>query len=332
MLLILLVLVVSFVVTFLSVPILIRKFSGAKITGKDIHKPGKPEIPEMGGLAVVAGLTSGVLCSIALVTLSHSSLAPQLGLVPKTLDLTEIFAALTTILIIAIIGIFDDVVRLRQGVKAILPIFAAIPLVAIGAGISQIYIPFIGSVSLPLIYPILLIPIGIAVITNLTNMYAGFNGMEAGLGLVASAGLLPIAYKSGSIEALILLLALSSALFAFFIYNRFPARIFPGDVGTLTIGATLGSAAILGNFEFAVVLVMIPYIADFAIKAKNKFPSSGWWGILDKDGKLHSPEKPIGLAQYILKLTGGLTEKRAVAIFMLIEAIFVAIALSMSFF
>jgi len=55
MLLMLIVALASFAITFLSVPVLIRKFARAGITGKDMHKAGKPEIPEMGGLAVVAG-------------------------------------------------------------------------------------------------------------------------------------------------------------------------------------------------------------------------------------------------------------------------------------
>lgn len=320
-----LVFIVSFLVAFFSVPILIKKFKKAGITGKDIHKLGKPDTPEMGGLSIVAGLVSGVLCAVALSTLTSSYIFNYSFIIFS--DLTALYAALTTILIIAIIGIFDDLVSLRHSIKTLLPIFASVPLVAIAAGDPYVSIPFLGSFYLPIIYPLILIPIGVTVMANLTNMFAGFNGMEAGLGLMVSLGLLPIALKSGSMEAIVLLLGLSGALTAFLFYNKYPAKIFCGDVGTLTIGGTLAAVIILGNFEVAGVIVMIPYLIDFAIKALNGFPSRGWWGTL-REGKLYCDGKPVGFAQTVMKKAGGISEKRLVLTFALIELPFILLALA----
>ncbi len=53
-----------------------------------------------------------------------------------------------------------------------------------------------------------------------------------------------------------------------------------GDVGTLLIGAVIAAAVILGNFEAAGAIIIIPYLIDFAIKLVNKLPSEDWWGTL----------------------------------------------------
>lgn len=320
--LILLASAVSFLVTFFSVPVLIRKFSAAGMTGRDVHKAGKPEIPEMGGLAVVAGFVAGILLAIAVSTLSshgYVSGIESLG------SLVEILAAMGTMLVITIIGMFDDLVSMRQSVKALLPVFASLPLVAVAAGNPYITLPLLGRLYLPVLYPLVFIPLGVAVVSNLTNMFAGFNGMEAGLGALMSLGLMPVAYHNGSMTALLILAGIAASSLAFLFYNRFPARIFMGDVGTLFIGAGIASAAIVGNFEFAAVIVMAPHLADFFIKARNRFPSSGWWGTL-KGGKLYCEKRPVGLAQHFMKAAGGISERRLVMVFMLLEALFVVLA------
>jgi UDP-N-acetylglucosamine--dolichyl-phosphate N-acetylglucosaminephosphotransferase len=298
----------SFAVTFLAVPVLMRKFKDAGLTGKDVHKPGKPEIPEMGGLAVVAGLVAGVLVAIAAMTLAKHGMA-NIGFLSSG-SLIDLFAALATILIIAIIGMFDGIVRLRHSIKAVLPLFASIPLVAVAAGHPYITLPVVGQLYLPVIYPLLLIPLAVTVVPNLTNMFAGFNGLEAGLGIIGCLSLGMVALSKGSLDAAVLLLCMVGALSAFIWFNKYPARIFIGDVGTLSIGACIVSAVIIGNFEMAGVIVMIPYLVDFVIKAKNKFPREIDFTSL-KGGKLVA-SRSVGLPSLIMRKTGGISEVRLV--------------------
>ncbi len=308
MILIALLAALSFAVTFFSVPVLIRKFSDVGLTGKDVHKSGKPEVPEMGGLAVVAGLVAGVLAAVAFLTLSKHGIVSA-GVLSSG-GLMELFAALATILIIALIGMFDDLVRIRHSIKAVLPLFASLPLVAVAAGHPYLTLPFIGEVYLPIIYPLILIPLAVAVVSNLTNMLAGFNGLEAGLGIVGCTSLGMVALFKGSADAAVLLLCMSGALLAFLWFNKYPARIFIGDVGTLSIGACIASAVIIGNFEMAGVVVMIPFFIDFALKAKNGFPREIDFTKLEK-GKLVA-SKTVGLPSFIMRATKGITETRLV--------------------
>lgn len=307
---------IAFSVTLLSVPVLIRKFRNAKIVGRDVHKPGKPEVPEMGGLAIVAGLVAGILVAIALTTLERSTFAPIYG-VTVLEDITGILAALVTILIVSIIGIFDDLVRMRQRVKAILPLFASMPLIAVAAGQSYITLPGIGQLYVPVIYPLILIPLAVAVVSNLTNMLAGFNGLEAGMGIIGCLSLGLIAIEKGSIEAAVLLLSMTAALSAFVWFNKYPAKVFMGDVGTLSIGACIVSSVIIGNFEMAGVVVMMPYLFDFIIKIKNRFPREIDYTQF-QNGKLYS-SRVVGLPSLIMRLSGGITETRLVAYVICLE-------------
>jgi len=89
-------------------------------------------------------------------------------------------------------------------------------------------------------------------------------------------GLAIVAYSIGAATSFLILIAALGALIAFLYYNWYPARILIGDVGTLSIGAIIASAVIIGDFEAAGAIIIIPYFLDFLIKAANRFPSTGW--------------------------------------------------------
>ena len=60
------------------------------------------------------------------------------------------------------------------------------------------------------------------------------------------------------------------ALIGFYIYNKFPAKVFPGDILTYSVGALIAGMAILGNFEKIAVFVFIPYIIETILKSRGK--------------------------------------------------------------
>ena len=313
-----LIFIVSFVVSFVGFPIIIPRLKRAGIVGKNMNSNSKEEIPEMGGLMIAAGFGAGIVASIFLRTFFDIFLS---------VSLSSILAALSTILIVVIIGVFDDLISISQKVKAFLPAFAALPLMAIKEGYSIIRIPFMGLVDFGIFYPLVLVPLGITGAANAVNMLAGFNGLEVGMGVVAVGSLAIIAYLIGQTTALIILMAALGALIATLYYNWYPAKILVGDVGTLSIGAVIASAVIIGNYETAGVIIIIPYMLDFLIKAKNHFPGKNWWGI-HKNGKLYCPESgPVGLCQLIMKMCGGISERNLVLVLMGIEAVFGVIAI-----
>lgn len=327
--------VISFLVPYLTLPRLIRKLKAIGMTGKDINKPDKQEVAEMGGLAVVIGLCGGILVFTGIITYVNEIFEISLIDITDGKNLTLIFASLSTILVIAIIGILDDLFDLRHSVKAVIPVFASFPLVAIvSVGSPAINIPFIGEINFGVFYALVLIPIAITGCSNITNMLAGFNGMEAGMGITMSLSLAVIALFIGTPEsfiAFILLISLAGALLGFLKYNWFPAKVFPGDVGNLTIGAVIATAVIIGNFESYGVIVMLPFIIEFFVKLINNLPTKNWQGKYIC-GKLYPfNEKPISFAQWIMYLSKGISEKNLTLTFIGIELIFCIVAILIFF-
>jgi len=60
------------------------------------------------------------------------------------------------------------------------------------------------------------------------------------------------------------------SLIAFYIYNKHPAKILPGDILTYSVGALIAVMAILGNFEKIAVFVFIPYILEVILKVRGR--------------------------------------------------------------
>jgi len=321
--------IIAFAFPYFSLPRLINKLKAIGITGKDINKPDNPEVAEMGGLAIVVGLCAGIMLFVGIAVYF-----PQIfgKILVFNVNLTLIFVALSTILIIALIGIFDDLFNLSHLKKAILPIFASLPLVVIAFPNpnTTLCIPFVGSIDFGIFYALILVPIAITACSNMTNMLAGFNGMEAGMGIVASLTLSIIALNISTPESFIsfiLLISLAGALIGFLKYNWYPANVFPGDVGNLTIGAVIATAVIIGNFETYGIIVMLPFIIEFFIKLINKLPTENWQGKYI-DGKLYPlSEKPISFAQWLMYLSNGISEKNLTITLIAIESIFSILAL-----
>lgn len=302
-------LVVSVLASIYIIPIIAKKTKKQGIVGKDMNKKERPEIPEMVGLALVIGMVAGFLAFHIISQFSGG----------QPFD-AQIYAGMMTIIMIAAIGAIDDIIRLTQKTKFVATAIASAPLILTMLEKSGIItVPFIGYVDFGIFYALFWIPIGFAVAPNLTNILAGFNGMEAGMGSVMFFFLSLISYLKGMDEVLIFSLPMLGALLAFYWFSKYPSRVFMGDVGTMSIGACLTVAIIVGDFELLGIILVIPYLIDLIIKAYNRFPSTNWWGELHEN-KLRPVDRKIrGFAQLIMKLTGGIEEKKLVAIFIIME-------------
>ncbi|MEK6840556.1 MAG: glycosyl transferase family 4 [Nanoarchaeota archaeon] len=299
--LLLLSLAISFLLAFFTLPFWIRKARGVGLVWKDMNKPGHPKnVTGSGGIVVVIAFVVGVLYYIAVRTFIIKD--------PNGVNL-EIFSLLSVILILTIVGIIDDLLGwknkgLSKRSRLFLAFVASVPLVVINAGNPTMNLPFFGNVNLGVIYPLILIPIGIAGATTTYNFLAGFNGLEAGQGILILGFLSFVAYITGSAWLALIGLIMVASLLGFLYYNRYPARVFPGDSLTWSIGALIAGMAILGNFEKIAVFVFIPYILETVLKVRGKLSKQSF-ARPNKDGSLEMPYKKIygleHLAVYILK-------------------------------
>ena len=208
------ILLISFFASFVLFPAMILRLRKAGIVGKNMNSKTKEEVPEMGGLVIVVGFGAGIFTLIALHTFLNMF---------TLVNLISISAALSSILIVTLIGIFDDLVSMPQQVKAFMPALAALPLIVIKEGSSFMNIPFFGMINFGLLYTLVIIPLEMTIAANAVNMLAGFNGLEIGMGIIVIGTLAIIAYLVGNVNVLVILLAAMGALLAALYYNWYPA-------------------------------------------------------------------------------------------------------------
>lgn len=317
--------VASFFVTLFLMPFWIRKAREIGLLWDDMNKTGKRNVAGSGGLMVVVGFVLGVLLFVAYRIFFLTDGLPML---------VEIFALVSVVLILAGIGFVDDLFGWRKGglsrrTRIIMIVFASIPLIAINAGRSTMSIPFFGSVELGLIYPLVLIPIGIVGASTTFNFLAGFNGLESGQGILILSGLAIVAYFTGNSWLTIVAFCMIAALLAFLIFNFTPAAVFPGDVITYPVGGLIAMMAILGNFEKIAVFFFIPCIIEFFLKARGNFVKQSFGRPL-KDGGLDLRYDKIyslnHLAIYLMKKIGiKPTEVKVVLSIWLLQAIVISL-------
>ena len=142
--------------------VIVKMFPSWGIVGVDVHKPGKPSIPEMGGTALLVGISCFVVVTILLDALTY-----------------ELLAIFLTMMIAGAIGIADDVFKLNKRVKPALCMLAGLPIVLMDTYPKNLVLPFSISFHVPTLYA-LLVPIALAVTTNSINMFDVMNGVASG--------------------------------------------------------------------------------------------------------------------------------------------------------
>jgi UDP-N-acetylglucosamine--dolichyl-phosphate N-acetylglucosaminephosphotransferase len=215
------------------------------ITGEDVHKIRRVRLPEMCGLAILIGLTAGAS--------AYATIFPT--------ALREVAAFIGTVLIAGAIGLVDDLRPLSARIKPLLTAAACIPILILGTYDSFPLIPFVGPVRFTIIYP-LLIPVALAVTSNAVNMMDVMNGAMAGTVSIIAVVITGILLFSGNTATAALSAGLLAVLLAFYYFNRYPAKVFGGDTGSLAVGAAIGALAIMGRIEAVVVVALMPHIMN----------------------------------------------------------------------
>src|SRR3989338_8334524 len=93
-----------------------------------------------------------------------------------------------------------------------------------------------------------------------------------------------------------------AALIAFYIFNKYPAKVFPGDTLTYPVGALIAVIAILGNMEKIAIFFFIPYILETILKLRGGLKKESF-AKLNEKGTLEMPYKKIyGLEHLAIKI------------------------------
>jgi UDP-N-acetylglucosamine--dolichyl-phosphate N-acetylglucosaminephosphotransferase len=299
--------------TYLFVPWLIPRLKAQGIVGRDLNKPDKPEVAEMGGIAVVVGFFVGVSVIYAFDGI-------------ESVDLFNI--SLSAVLGAAFVGMMDDLFDMRQRHKAILPFIIALPFgVAVDPHFVLPHVPLIGSVDVNfgILMPIMA-AFAVTCAANAANMLEGFNGLGTGLGIIMSVTLIMLCMIHGRLDGVYLLVPLLGTLIAFLYFNKYPAKIFPGDTMMLFVGATLAVAGILSNLHVQTVFIFLPLIVEFFLKMRGKFEAENY---CSRAGNAHLVYKGrIESMTHVFMKRFRVDEQELVAIIWGIEIVVCALAVS----
>lgn len=325
--------IAAFLVTFFITPFAINYFRFVNVTTTDVHKKDQPLVAGSAGIPIVAGLIGGSLLFIFI----------NIFVQQENIELVSLFAAMTSILIIAFAGFFDDLnsVQVRRGdhilgkkglkdwQKPLLTIPAALPLMAIMAGDTQMAVPLIGIVDFGILFPLLIVPIGVVGASNMVNMLGGFNGLEIGMGLIYTLALGIFAMINGIMEASMIFFVTFAALLGMTRYNFSPAKILPGDSTTYVLGAVIAAGAIIGDMEKAAIIMSIPFIIQAILKFYSRIKLGHFaadMGILQEDGTIKSRYgKSIYSWTHVMMRLGNMNERKLVFAMMGVQSVFAVI-------
>jgi UDP-N-acetylglucosamine--dolichyl-phosphate N-acetylglucosaminephosphotransferase len=280
----------SFIAALFCIPIWIKKAKEQNLLGKDMHKVSKEEVAEAGGVCALIGFIFGSLIYIGIRTFVFKTYTNTM----------EIFCLLSVILILSFIGFTDDILGWKKGLSKISRIvflaFASLPLLAINAGQA------VTGTNLELIYPLFVLVIGFIGASATFNFLAGYNGLESSQGVIILTALSIVAYITGNRWLSIIGMTMVAGLFAFYIFNKHPAKVFPGDILTYSVGALIAIIAIFGSIEKIAIFFFIPYILETILKLRGKLKKESFAKV-NSDGSLEMPyEKIYGVEHLAIRI------------------------------
>ena len=205
---------------------------------------------------------------------------------------------------------------------------------------SNISVPFLANGVLDI--GILYVPLIILTITatsNAVNLTDGLDGLATGLVAISALVFAAIAYASGRIdysnylnivfipyssELFIYCFALIGACIGFLWYNAYPAKIFMGDVGSLSLGSALGTLAILLKKELLLIIIG----GVFVLEALSVIFQISYFRITKKKYKKGKRLFKMAPLHHHFELIGW-KEPKIIVRFWIITFIFVLIGLSL---
>lgn len=232
------------------------------------HIKSKAKTPEGGGLLIVV-----------IVSLLFAFVFPiirYLGVYitqvyPLQEELNVIFF---TFLSFGILGLYDDIVGffelerdqgyagLKTHHKLIIQVIISLIIGALlyfNLGISIINIPFLGVFDVGILY----VPIAATLIigfANAVNITDGMDGLAGGLLMITLFGFWLLSASILDTPLSIFIALWIGGLIAFLYFNTFPARIFMGDVGAMSFGATLAVVGLLLGKIVGLIVMGSPFI------------------------------------------------------------------------
>ncbi len=195
--------------------------------------------PRLGGVAIVCAF---------IVTLLFAGQGVGLG--------QPLEGVVAGALLVAGVGVVDDIIDLPWYIKLFGQIVAAAVAVSWGARITWVTDPFGGMVHLGWL-AIPLTMLWIVAVTNAINIVDGLDGLAAGVSAIVAMTVLVVAAGRGATGVAFLAAILAGSTLGFLRYNFHPASIFMGDTGAYFLGYMLAAISVEGTLKATTTIALI---------------------------------------------------------------------------
>lgn len=252
----------SLLLTIIFTPLFIN-YAHKKNVGQMIREEGpkwhekKSGTPTMGGMV----FDLAIVVTAIIVPLIMQDLGPQVLILDFILALY------------GFLGFFDDSIKLfkkqNEGLKAWQKLLGQV----IGGVIflvvyHQEKLPFSLNIfgfqlNVAWIYALFVL-FWLIGFSNAVNLTDGIDGLVAGQATIAFGAYAIIADVQKQYDVLVFCLAVVGALIGFFLFNKKPAKIFMGDMGSLALGGALAAVSILLHHELSLLFIGLIFVVETA--------------------------------------------------------------------
>lgn len=251
--------IVAFIITVIGtlffLPVLRKIKAGQSIReeGPKSHMV-KSGTPTMGGIIIISAVIITCITSGAITT--------------------DMMIILSAFLAFGVLGFVDDFVKvslkrnlgLTAKQKLALQVLIAIGLAVYQSKVSAygttVFIPFLDQ---HLDFGIMYIPFVVFVVVamvNSVNLTDGLDGLASGVTAIVAVFLSIVGITYGFSTAATFCSALAGGCMGFLLFNKYPAKVFMGDTGSLALGGGIAAAAILMNIEFIIPFAGGVFVAE----------------------------------------------------------------------
>lgn len=249
---------ISFVLTVLLMPIFIQTYNKAKISGQQMHEDvkqhqAKAGTPTMGGIVFL--LVGSLVAFLSL--LWSGQWTASSGMV------------LLILVLYGLVGFLDDFLkvfrRINEGLnprqKLLLQLVGGLLFFLIADSQGGTLNVFGYSLQLGALYlPFVLF--WLVGFSNAVNLTDGIDGLSSISVVISLSAYGVIAFMQEQWDILLVIASLIGGLLGFFLYNRKPAKVFMGDVGSLALGGMLAAISMVLHQEWTLLLIGLVYVLE----------------------------------------------------------------------
>ncbi|MCI5703286.1 MAG: phospho-N-acetylmuramoyl-pentapeptide-transferase [Erysipelotrichaceae bacterium] len=255
--------IIAIIFGYILIPLLKKFKIGQNVSEylSEQHK-SKQGVPTMGGLIFIIPTLLTIFVLLLL----------------KKMEFTEnLFIVLFVFLGYALVGFLDDYLIIKRhnnkGLTQLQKLFLQLVIaliffyIFINSGNDPVLLIYTLGIEIDMgwFYGLFILFVLLAS-SNAVNLTDGLDGLAGGLSLIAFVTFGLIAWNSRGIygyqDLAIFCFILVGTLLAFLFYNTHPAKVFMGNTGSLALGATLASLAIITNHEITFVVVAGVFVVE----------------------------------------------------------------------